>query len=90
MSSNARLETLKKKQQALQDQIRREKLKLAQKERKQDTRRKILVGATMLNEAERDQELAIRIQKLLNAQLTRSDDRALFNLDPLPQPEKGK
>lgn len=85
MSNQSRLESLQKKQQALQDQIRREKLRLANAERKKDTRRKILVGATILNEAERDQDLALRLQKLLAAQLTRSDDRELFDLEPLPE-----
>ena len=83
--STNRLETLQQKQQELQDAIRREKLRLAKTERKKDTRRKILVGATILNEAENDQELATRLHKLLNSQLTRNDDRALFDLDLIPE-----
>jgi len=80
MSQTSKLELLQKKHQALQDQIRREKLRLAKDERKKDTRRKILVGATILNEAENDSDLASRLHKLLNSQLTRADDRALFDL----------
>lgn len=86
--SSNKLETLQQKQQALQDAIRREKQRLANAERKKDTRRKILVGATILNEAENDQELATRLQNLLNTQLTRNDDRALFNLELLPAPDQ--
>lgn len=90
MAATSKLESLKQKQQAIQDQIRREKQRLAKDERKKDTRRKILVGATILNETENDKELAEKIHKLLNSQLTRADDRSLFDLEPLPetQPQK--
>lgn len=84
-SSSDRLETLKQKQQALADQIRREKKKLAEQERQRETRRKILIGAILQKEAEKDEALAQRIHALLKSNLTRADDRALFELEPLPE-----
>ena len=45
----SRLEQLLKKQEQLKAQIRQEKNKLSQAERKQDTRRKILLGALMMD-----------------------------------------
>ena len=44
-----RLEQLLKKQEELKAQIRKEKNKLSQAKRKQDTRRKILLGALMMD-----------------------------------------
>ncbi len=74
--SSSRLDALQQKNEALQDQIRREKQKLVKEERKKDTRRKILVGAILQDESENDQELADRIHSLLKEKLTRADDRA--------------
>lgn len=61
----------------------------AKRNRRDDTRRKILVGAVVLKETERD---GGRIDKalltqLLNLDLTRAHDRALFDLTPLPDNE---
>lgn len=85
-----RLTKLEQQRQKLQAAIRREKLKLEGTERKKDTRRKILVGATMLTEAEKDPSLKERIQYRLNATLQRDDDRALFGLKPLSSAAAGE
>ena len=45
----SKLEQLLRKQEELKAQIRKEKNKLDQQERKNDTRRKILLSALMLN-----------------------------------------
>lgn len=63
------------------------KRKLQQKEtaqeRKNDTRRKVLIGAMYLELGEKDAELKARTIKRLGQFLKRTDDRALFGLPPL-------
>jgi len=58
----------------------RERAKAAQAERAADTRRKILVGSFVLDQASRSPEAAQQLQAQLARYLTRNDDRALFNL----------
>jgi len=50
--------------------------------RKDDTRRKILIGATVLARVDRDELDHAELQAWLDAHLTRDDDRALFELPP--------
>lgn len=50
--------------------------------RKDDTRRKILIGATVQARVDRDQLDHAELQAWLDAHLTRDDDRALFELPP--------
>ena len=52
--------------------------------RSKDTRRKILSGAMTLEISERDEEARQRFIKQMDKYLTRADDRALFDLPPLP------
>jgi hypothetical protein len=52
--------------------------------RSNDTRRKILAGAMTLEISERDEEARQRFIKQMDKYLTRADDRALFDLPPLP------
>ena len=54
--------------------------------RSNDTRRKILAGAMTLEISERDEEARQRFIKQMDKYLTRADDRALFDLQPLPLP----
>ena len=54
--------------------------------RSDDTRRKILAGAMTLEISERDEEARQRFIKQMDKYLTRADDRALFDLPPLPLP----
>ena len=49
-------------------------------ERRQDTRRKVLVGAVILARVERGEWPRDKLLALLDTHLTRSDDRALFGL----------
>ena len=51
-------------------------------ERKNDTRRKILLGATVLARIDRGELDQATINGWLDATLTRPDDRALFELPP--------
>ena len=51
--------------------------------RKQDTRRKILAGAMLLDLMSKDANLQKQMLAKLESFLTREDDRALFGLQPL-------
>ena len=50
-----------------------------------DTRRKILVGAAILGKVEREEWPRDQLLAMLDATLTRTDDRALFDLPELPE-----
>ena len=54
------------------------KKQLAKEERAKDTRRKILVGSVAISKMDRGELLL-----MLDTALTRSDDRALFDLQPI-------
>ena len=53
-------------------------------ERKKDTRRKILVGAYYLEQAEKNNTFD-NIQTAMDSFLVRNSDRKLFNLSQIPQ-----
>src|SRR5664279_694882 len=55
--------------------------------RSDDTRRKILAGALVIDMMERDEDTKKRFIKQMDKYLARVDDRALFDLPPLPLPE---
>ena len=55
------------------------------KERKRDTRRKILAGACVLNRADKDPDAARHLKEILDAFLTKPQDRAVFDLPPCPK-----
>ena len=52
----------------------------ARRERAEDTRRKILLGAAILAKVQRGEWPESRMLDLLDRELTRSEDRALFGL----------
>lgn len=56
----------------------------AKVQRSQDTRRKVLAGAMVLEMMERDEATRQRFMERLDKYLTRADDRALFNLQVMP------
>ena len=88
----SKLNRLVEQRKAIAARIRQEENKLRAGERKSDTRRKVLAGAAVLEWAKRDNEFSSRLMAELKAFLVRDDDRALFNLPPLPklpkQPER--
>jgi hypothetical protein len=75
-----RLSELKVRQQR---QARRERTLQSQRDRRDDTRRKILVGACVLTRLQRGELTQAQLLAMLDPFLTRPDDRALFGL---PQP----
>jgi hypothetical protein len=72
-----RLKQLKAKQQRLEM---RRRATESRRVRKEDTRRKILVGAVVLAKIERGEFSDSQLRGWLDEALTRVDDRALFDL----------
>jgi hypothetical protein len=75
----ARLKQLKIKQQRVDARAR---ALASRRQRKDDTRRKILIGATILARIDTNQIDHTELEAWLNLHLTRDDDRALFALPP--------
>lgn len=57
----------------------------SKQERAADTRRKILVGAMVLEQMSKNEATQASIMGKLANYLTRADDRALFEIPPLPE-----
>ena len=74
-----RLNQLKLRQQRLDA---RKRAIEAQRERKAETRRKILVGGVVLEKLRKGEIDGEQFRRWLNDALTRADDRALFDLPP--------
>ncbi len=82
----AALETKLKQERAKKQQIEaRKRAAESRAKRSQDTRRKILVGAAILAKVQRGEWPQDKLLALLDASLTRTDDRALFGLPENPQ-----
>lgn len=82
------LETKLKQEKAKKQQIEARKRAAESKAKRSiDTRRKILVGAAILAKVERKEWPQDKLLAMLDASLTRADDRALFNL-PAVQPQQ--
>lgn len=64
----------------------RKKAVEAKAKRGQDTRRKVLAGALVLDMMERDEATRQRFTERLDKYLTRTDDRALFGLPERAEP----
>ena len=80
-----KLDQLENQMERLKARLQLEKNRVNTKERKKETRRKILVGAYFMNQYEdRMDELV----KLLDPFLTRDNDRELFNLSQRPQTDQ--
>lgn len=77
----AKLEAaLKEKRKKLDRAKRRELAKIASEKRKKDTRRKILVGAAIINLVSTHRWPEKSLVKIMNQYLTRHEDRELFGL----------
>lgn len=77
--TSSRIEELDKKINQLRARKAAEEAKLRQKAKKEETRRKILIGAYFLDEAEKNGGVAALYQRL-DSFLTRKNDRELFGL----------
>jgi septal ring factor EnvC (AmiA/AmiB activator) len=76
-----RLQQLKAQQQRI---AARQKSIESQRARKADTRRKILVGAIVLAKADQGKFDQAQLRRWLDEELTRTDDRELFDLAAHP------
>ena len=68
------------KLEQLQLQIQKEQQKESAKKRKEDTRRKILLGAMVLERMARESEYREQVINKLDSYLTKERDRELFEL----------
>ena len=85
----AALEAKLKQEKAKKQHIEAHKRTMeAKKMRSEDTRRKILVGAVILARVERGEWPQEKLLAMLDAVLTRDDDRALFDLAPIQPAQK--
>ncbi len=84
MSNEERLENLRKKKAALDAEVNRLQAKKRVADRKADTRRKILLGAVVMQEmVSNPGKIGVWANELLAERLTKPRDRALFDLPPL-------
>jgi hypothetical protein len=79
-ATEAKLKQLKTHAQKIEA---RKRAQASKQERAADTRRKILVGAMMLDHMSKSEETKTQIIANLDTCLTRADDRALFDLAPV-------
>jgi hypothetical protein len=77
---NDKLEKLIERRKQLDARIRREQNRQSAKQRKIDTRRKILAGAWVLDEAEKRPDFKKFVYQRLDRFLTRKTDREVFGL----------
>lgn len=86
---NKRIETLEtklKQAKALkQKQEAQKRALLSKQERQKDTRRKILVGAAIMAKVNGGEWPKDKLLAMMDATLTRNDDRALFDLPVLDE-----
>ncbi len=83
--TNDKLEKLLAQRKAIDERIKLEQNRENERKRKDDTRRKILAGAVVLDEAEHNAAYKTALYSLLERFLTREQDRALFGFKPLPE-----
>jgi hypothetical protein len=81
MAGKSRLEALKEKKARIHHRIQMLETRHKAKERKQETRRKILIGAYYLDKANEAGNIE-EIKKIMDGYLTRDIDRQLFDLSP--------
>lgn len=77
-----KLEKLMAKRKALDARIRKEQNRENARERKRETRRKILAGAWVLDEAEKRPDFKKFVYQQLDRFLIRNTDREVFGLPP--------
>lgn len=91
--------TIDEKIKALETKLKQEKARKQKMEAKKksaetkviratDTRKKILLGAFLMERMEKNPEYAAKVMPGLGEFLKRDDDRALFGLAPLPKEDK--
>lgn len=79
LSKISQIEKLKRQKEIIEARIQKAEARHKQRERKEDTRRKILLGAYYMDKLKNDGALE-SIKQELNNFLTRNSDRKLFDL----------
>lgn len=88
--NDKRIEALQTKKAQIEAELARLRARTRTESRKADTRRKILIGAVVLQEMEARPEIDAWIRKLLAERLPKDRDRALFGIAPVePAAETG-
>ena len=82
---NSKLETLKAKKEQIDARIKNLESKERLKQKKQDTRRKILIGAMVTEQMGKNETTKSKILASLDGFLTRPMDRELFGLPEKPK-----
>ena len=80
-SKLSKIEKLERQKQIIEAQLQKEKSRHKEQQRKDETRRKILLGALFLEKFENEGFNSIKHE--LDKFLTRNNDRLLFGLPPL-------
>lgn len=80
-----KLERLQQRQEKISSDIRKEKNKLNAQKRKDDTRRKIIMGALVFAHMEKDQDFKEICERLQQKGISSDLDRKLFGLSPIPK-----
>ena len=78
-----KLEKITKQIEALQAKANAEKNREREKSRKEETRKKILIGAMVIDGMSKNQDYQSKMLKNLDKYLTAERDRKLFNLTPI-------
>lgn len=79
---NDRIHKLREKKQQIEAQLKQLEARERERERKADTRRKIIAGALALEHAEINEEFGRELHRLLFRHVERPQDRELFGLPP--------
>lgn len=82
ISDAERLAKWEAQKDKIEKRIARHKAAQSKRTRKRDTRRKIIAGAFALTHCERDDDFRDALFSLLDKQLEKPQDRALFDLPP--------
>ncbi len=93
MTDNSKIDKIQQQIQALKEQLKKEKSKQNARQRKIDTRKKILLGAMLMHWVDNGQFNEADLLKGLDKFLVRNIDRALFDLPQISdstQPIKNK
>ena len=77
-----KLELIDEKIAKLKAEASRIKGRASKQKRKDDTRRKILIGAYMIEQIEKGKYSKEKLSAAMNGFLSRENDRTLFNLSP--------
>ena len=77
-----RLAKLEERRKQIDAQIQQIKAREQQQERKRDTRRKVLIGAAVLERVKNGRWPEDRLQVMMDEYLTKEIDRQLFGLPP--------